>query len=633
MTVNGMDDLIRLNEKAKNVKFREDVNIVIVGHVDHGKSTITGRLLADNHMLPDGKIEQIKERCRRNSKPFEYAFLLDALKDEQSQGITIDTARAFFSTEKRNYIILDAPGHVEFLKNMVTGASRAEAALMVIDANEGIMENSKRHGYLLSMLGVRQIAVLVNKMDIVGYSEERFEEIKKCYSEFLREINVIPEAFIPVSGMCGDNIVLDGKANMPWYNGRTVIEQLESFRSSGQNEKLELRLPVQDVYKFTSNGDDRRIIAGTVETGKLSVGDSVVFYPSGKKSKVRTIEEFNAEPQESVSAGKATGFTMTDQIYARRGDVVTLENEKAPIVSNRIKANIFWLGRKPLDTVSSYKIKLGTAKVNAKIEKIESVLDASTLERTEKAEICRNEVGECIIRTERPVAFDTTADNPFLSRLVIIDNYEISGGGIVTGNGENGGGNITRDESLLRKEDRVLLQRQKGAILWFTGLSGAGKSTIANILELRLNSMGYVVSRLDGDNLRFGLNKDCDFTAEGRRENIRRAGEVAKLFAETGIITLCTFISPEKQMRDEIKSSCESFCEIYVKASVDECEKRDPKGLYRKARSGEIKNFTGITAPYEAPEDAWLTIDTEKIDAEEAAEKILNLLADEKMIY
>ncbi len=629
-----MKELIKLTEKAQNVKKREDMNIVIVGHVDHGKSTVMGRLLADNNMLPDGKIEQIRERCRRNSKPFEYAFLLDALKDEQSQGITIDAARVFFSTERRNYIVLDAPGHVEFLKNMVTGAARADAALMVIDANEGIMENSKRHGYLLSMLGVKQIAVLVNKMDLVGYSEERFNSIKNEYSVFLGEINVVPSAFIPVSGAMGDNIVSGGE-NMPWYIGATVMEQLEGFNSAGANDDMPLRMPVQDVYKFTANGDDRRIIAGSIETGVLKKGNEVVFYPSGKRSTVKTIEAFNAEPPETASAGYSTGFTMTEQIYAKRGDLVASADEKAPLVASKIIANVFWLGKTPFAKGTKYTVKLGTAKLSARLEGVNSVLDAVTLEKCLKNEIAKNEVGECVISFDKPAAFDTVENNPITSRFVIVDNYEICGGGIITAaENESGGGNLTADSSFVTKENRVVSHRQKGTVLWMTGLSGSGKSTIGRILENELNDSGYAVYRLDGDNLRYGLNRDCDFTESGRKENIRRAGEVAKLFADAGIIVICTFISPYESDRNAVRESVgDDFVEIYVKASVEECSKRDPKGLYKKALSGELDNFTGVTAPYEEPKTPELEVDTGKLDPQSAADVIMNYLDSRKIIF
>ena len=330
---------------------KEDMNIVIVGHVDHGKSTLMGRQLADTDSLPEGKLEQVKETCRRNSKPFEYAFLLDALKDEQAQGITIDTARCFFKTEKRDYIILDAPGHIEFLKNMITGASRAEAALLMIDAKEGVQENSRRHAYMLSMLGIRQIAVVINKMDLVDYDQKVYESVKKEYLEFLEKINITPKFVLPVSSFMGENIVKKSD-KMPWYDGMCVLEVLDEFECEQPHEDQPFRMPVQDVYKFTRNGDDRRIVAGTIETGVIRPGQEVVFYPSGKRSHVKNIEVFNADPIEEGKPGMAIGFTMVEQIYIKRGELMSIADEKAPQTASRIAANIFWLGSLPERPIS-----------------------------------------------------------------------------------------------------------------------------------------------------------------------------------------------------------------------------------------------------------------------------------------
>ncbi|CAH2214601.1 sulfate adenylyltransferase subunit 1 [Tepidibacter aestuarii] len=411
-------------------KQRERMNIVIVGHVDHGKSTIIGRLLADTGSLPEGKLEMVKERCKRNSKPFEYAFLLDALKDEQEQGITIDAARCFFKTDKRDYIIIDAPGHIEFLKNMITGASRAEVALLVIDANEGIKENSKRHGYLLSMLGIKKVAVLVNKMDLVDYKQDVFEGIVSNYRTFLKKIDVEPQCFVPVSGFFGDNIEVKSE-NTEWYKGDSVLELLDSFRTEDAEDDLPFRMPVQGVYKFTKDGDDRRIVAGSIDSGTLKVGDAVTFYPSGKKSRVKSIEGFNVEKKDSAKSGQATGFTLEEQIYIKRGEIVIRSVEVAPKYSERIKANIFWLGRHSLTTDKTYTFKIGTAKVQGQIEKIIKVMDASDLNIDEKAVVDRHDVAEVIIKTQKTVAFDLASELANTSRVVIVDEYEISGGGII----------------------------------------------------------------------------------------------------------------------------------------------------------------------------------------------------------
>ncbi|SJZ33972.1 adenylyl-sulfate kinase [Selenihalanaerobacter shriftii] len=612
---------------------KEDLSIVIAGHVDHGKSTIIGRLLADTDSLPEGKLQQVKETCRRNSKPFEYAFLLDALKDEQSQGITIDSARCFFETDKRRYIIIDAPGHIEFLKNMVTGAARAEASLLVIDADEGVRENSRRHGYMLSMLGIKQVAVLINKMDLVGYNQQIFQEIVEEYTEFLHQINIKPISFIPVSGMRGDNIANLSKRTK-WYQGETILEVLDSFNGEKLPGDKPFRMPIQDIYKFTKGGDDRRIIAGTIESGQIKIGDEIVFYPSGKRGKVKSIEAFNEDPKESVSVGYATGFTLEEQIYITRGEVATLAGQSRPQATSRIKVNLFWLGKNSMKKQKDYYLKLGTTKVKAKIEKVVRVIDASKLSQNEdKNEIERHDVAECILKLEKAIAFDLINEIAETSRFVIIDNYEIAGGGIIQNALEDeenwvSENNIIWHEGEVTYEDRCRNIGQQGLVVWFTGLSGSGKSTIAVEVEKELIKQGKVLYRLDGDNIRYGLNSDLGFIKEDRDENIRRITEVATLFKDAGLITLASFISPFKSMRDFAKKKIgeENFIEIYVKANIEVCVKRDPKGLYEKAKQGEIENFTGISSPYEEPEDPDVVIDTEELTVAESVEKVLKLV-------
>lgn len=409
----------------------EEMNIVIVGHVDHGKSTIVGRLLADTDSLPQGKLEQIQSLCRRQNRPFEYAYLVDALKDERAQGITIDAARVFFNSPKRRYIIIDAPGHIEFLKNMVTGAARAEAALLVIDATEGIAENSKRHGTMLAMLGIGQVSVAINKMDLVDYDPRLFHRVVEEYTAFLQSIDVKAAAFIPVSGRQGDNIARRSEAT-PWYDGPTLLEALDAFTNPPLLVDKPFRMPVQDVYRFTQGGDTRRIVAGTIDSGTLHVGDDVVFYPSQKRSRVKTIEAFNAPPQESVHAGVATGFTLEEQIYIRRGELVARADEAPPHVATRLRANLFWLGKRPMRPGKTYLLKLGTTKVEAHLESISQVLDAATLQRDEtKGHIDRHDVAECTLQLATPIACDTIDQIAPTARFVIVDDYEISGGGIV----------------------------------------------------------------------------------------------------------------------------------------------------------------------------------------------------------
>ncbi len=406
------------------------MNVVIVGHVDHGKSTLVGRLLADTGSLPDGKLEAVKAQCKRNAKPFEYAFLLDALKDEQAQGITIDTARSFFKSSKRDYIIIDAPGHIEFLKNMISGAARAEAALLVIDAHEGIKENSKRHGYMMRFLGIKNIAVCVNKMDLVNYDQKVFEQIQTDYTKFLKDIDLVPKSFIPIAAYHGDNLISPSK-NMPWFKGGSVLEVLDSFEKAAPLDKLPFRMPVQDIYKFTEEGDERRIVAGRVESGSIKTGDEVVFLPSGKRNRIKSIEYFNGPAKTQSSAGESTGFTYQTEIYIRPGEILCRAAEKLPHVSNKFRANIFWMGKQPLVKGRTYKLKIATQQVPVIVSDIIQVLNAAQLEESAKPHVDRHEVGEIIFEALKPVAFDIVSDIAQTGRFVLVDNYEISGGGIV----------------------------------------------------------------------------------------------------------------------------------------------------------------------------------------------------------
>ncbi len=411
---------------------KERMNIVIVGHVDHGKSTLVGRLLADTNSLPKGKLEQVKRICQLSSKPFEYAFLLDALIDEQAQGITIDTARVFFKTKKREYIIIDAPGHIEFLKNMISGAARAEAAILLIDANEGIAENTKRHAFMLSLLGIRQIVVAVNKMDLVGYNQSKYEKLTVEYSEFLESICISPLAFVPVSAKEGINLI-NRSPLMNWYTGPAMIDLIDSFAKEKEESENNFRMFVQGVYKFTANGDDRRIIAGTINSGSIKIGDEIIFLPSGKKTRVKSIEIFGKERVIEAKAGQAIGLTLTTQVYVKPGELIGKTEQQLPLITNRFKANIFWMGKKPLSVNSSYKLKIATNKTEMKIEKIESVLDASTLEIiNNKTEVQKHEVAQLIIETKNPVCFDLIEQIKNTSRFVIVDEYDIAGGGIIT---------------------------------------------------------------------------------------------------------------------------------------------------------------------------------------------------------
>lgn len=525
----------------------KNMNIVIVGHVDHGKSTIIGRLLADTNSLPEGKLEQVKETCRRNSKPFEYAFLLDALKEEQAQGITIDTARVFFKTSKRKYIIIDAPGHIEFLKNMVTGAARAEAALLVIDANEGVMENSKRHGYLLSMLGIKQVVVLVNKMDLIGYDQQRFEEIVEEYKSFLWEIGVEANSFIPISGFLGENVAVSS-GKIPWYKGMTVLEKLDVLDNKKQVENQIFRMPVQGVYKFTAGGDDRRIIAGTIDTGKIMVGNEIIFYPSGKKSKVKTIERFNALQTVEDTAGSATGLTLEEQIYITRGELACVLGETKPEISTRIKTKLFWLGREDLNSDRSYLLKIGTQKIKAELEMVVYVLDAVSLATSNRQYVKRYEVAEVILKLDKEIAFDKAENLIETSRFVLVDNYEISGGGIIVDSLEDK--NIIKEnisieslkwiESSISREERAIRSGQKPTIILIAGNKEINKKALAVYLEKKLFRYGRNVLNLNLEGILMNTQSDIEQAKAitERNEYISKFAEISSVLLYAGNIIL-----------------------------------------------------------------------------------------------
>ncbi|NTV01957.1 MAG: GTP-binding protein [Chlorobiaceae bacterium] len=524
---------------------RSQMNIVIVGHVDHGKSTVIGRLLADTGSLPEGKLDAVRESCRRNSKPFEYAFLLDALKDEQSQGITIDTARCFFKTAYRDYIIIDAPGHIEFLKNMITGASRAEAALLVIDAHEGIRENSKRHGHMVAMLGVRQVTVLVNKMDLADYRQADFEALKEEYTAYLRQIDVEPVSFIPVSAREGDNIASPSPA-MPWYEGPTVLGQLDRFRSGGELRDKPFRLPVQDIYKFTQSGDDRRIVAGTIEAGTVAAGEEVLFLPSGKRSSIASIESFNTPVKHSAEAGEASGFTLATQIYIRPGELMVRPSDPQPEVGTRFRANIFWVGRVPMSPEKEYKLKLGTARATVRLAGIVSTLDASDLRLSRtKQQLDNRDVGECILETTRPIAFDLASTSETTGRFVIVDNYEIAGGGIVLEN--LSGGETILERHIREREshwetgnvlaaDRERANRHRAKFIVITGPPHTGKRALARELESLLFRNACSTYYLGMAAIEHGLEADLRRHGDHAEERLRRIGELARIMTDAGQI-------------------------------------------------------------------------------------------------
>jgi len=527
-------------------KAGEHFNIVIVGHVDHGKSTLLGRLYADTGSLPEGKLDKVQAICRQQGKEFEYAFLFDAFLEEQEQGITIDTARTFFNWKDRQYIIIDAPGHKEFLKNMISGAARAEAALLVIDALEGVKEQSRKHGYLLSMLGVKQVAVVVNKMDLIDYRQDLFDAIEKEYRSFLGQLNVVPEQVIPVSAKLGENIATKSE-RIPWYKGPTVLDALGLFRKQTARADQALRFPVQDVYKF----DARRIVAGRVIAGGLRVGDRVVFSPSNKTANVKTIEAFNIEPPPSEGqAGRSVGFTLDEQIFVERGEIAS-RDDSVPLVSTSFRVNLFWLGRRPLERGRKYQLRLATREEDCEVATIHRIVDASDLNYSQGGQaVAKNQVAEVTLRTKSPVAFDLYSQFEGTGRFVLVDEYDIAGGGIVTELVRDDQ-EFLRDEARRRDfawvrgevgaEDRARHYGHRAAVVLFTGAPQTGKSFLARKLEALLVAEGRHAYLLEGENLRRGLDADLvESDHANATEMARRYGEVARLLIDTGLIVVST---------------------------------------------------------------------------------------------
>ena len=523
------------------------LRLAIVGHVDHGKSTLVGRLLSDTGTLPEGKLDFIRDICKQQGKDFEYAFLLDALEEEQEQGITIDTSQIFFSTAKRKYVIIDAPGHKEFLKNMVTGAADAEAALLLIDANEGVQEQSRRHGYILKLLGLTQVAVVINKMDLVGYDEKVYNNIKSEYTAFLNSLGVEAREFIPVSAKLGVNIAAS-KDEMSWYKGPTVLDMVDQFEKKPPPDHLPFRFPVQDVYKF----DERRIIAGRIESGKLKTGDRVIFSPSNKQAVVNSIEAWSVPEQpSSATSSESIGFTLDEQIFVERGDVCTLMDQ-LPIVSTTFDANVFWMGKRNLEKGRKFTLKLNTQEVECEVLEFKKAIDASTLETlTDQNYIAKNDVAELTLKTRNPVAFDLFGSVATTGRFVLVDGYDVCGGGIITTYTPTTKTDKLRDEvrtrdfnwvkSEIKPEERAYRNGHRAALLLITGDPGVGKGPLARTLEHSLFQNNFQSYLLDRRNVNLGVGADLDDPkSTGESESARRLGAVSKLFLDAGHVVIST---------------------------------------------------------------------------------------------
>jgi bifunctional enzyme CysN/CysC len=561
------------------------MKLVIVGHVDHGKSTLVGRLMSDTDSLPSGKLDFVKDICKRQGKEFEYAFLLDALEEEQEQGITIDTSQIFFNTKKRRYVIIDAPGHKEFLKNMVTGAANAESALLLIDAHEGIQEQSRRHGYILKLLGLTQVAVVINKMDLVNYDPNIYNKIKSEYTKFLGSMGIEAREFIPVSAKLGVNIAKTSD-KVPWYKGPSILQMLDQFTEKKIPTHLPFRFPVQDVYKF----DERRIISGRVESGKVNVGDQLVFSPSNKVGVIKSIEAWSVDKQpKKAEASESVGFTLGEQIFVERGDVASLKSE-LPIVSTTFDVNVFWMGQRNLEKGRIYTLKLTTQEVPCEVVEFKKVTDASTLETLKGQEyLAKNDVAEVTLRTSTPVVFDLFGSIPTTGRFVLVDEYDVCGGGIITTYTPNKTDRL-RDEvrhrdfhwlkSDIKLEERAYRNGHQSTLILIVGSSGVGKAKLAKYLEKKLFELNYQSYLLDGRNVALGVSADIGSQQKKQEgEVLRRFGEVAKLFLDAGHVVISTSNVFNQEDHSDLRLLVEpcQVVEIFVTDETKQSENCDIK--------------------------------------------------------
>ena len=603
------------------------LRFITCGSVDDGKSTLIGRLLYESKMLFEDQLAALEADSKKlgtQGGNLDFALLVDGLSAEREQGITIDVAYRAFTTSRRKFIVADTPGHEQYTRNMATGASTAELAIILIDARKGVLTQTRRHSFICKLLGIRHLVLCINKMDLVGFSREVFETIEADYRKFAAELGVTAEIrVIPVSALMGDNII-DRSAQMQWYQGPTLMGHLETVPVGDDAKDKPFRMPVQWVSRPDQNF---RGFAGTIAAGTIKPGDAVKVLPSGRQSTVTRIVTYDGDLPQAI-AEQAVTITLADEVDASRGDVITMA--QAPVeVSDQFEAQVLWMGDEPMLPGRAYLIKSAAKSLPGTLDKLKYKINVNTLEHQAAETLTLNEIGVCNLELNGPLAFEPYGTNKTLGSFIIIDRFSNNtvGFGLINF-ALRRAANIHWQATDVNKNARAVLLRQKPTVLWFTGLSGAGKSTIANLVEKKLHARGQLTYLLDGDNVRHGLNRDLGFTDQDRVENIRRVAEVAKLMTDLGAITLVSFISPfraERRMARELLGEGE-FMEIFVDTSLAEAEKRDVKGLYAKARRGELKNFTGISSPYEKPETPELRLDTGLTSPEDAAEEVVKLL-------
>ncbi|HZJ09970.1 MAG TPA: sulfate adenylyltransferase subunit CysN [Trueperaceae bacterium] len=608
---------------------RDLLRFITCGSVDDGKSTLMGRLLYDAELLNDDSIAAVvadSGRWGTTGEAPDLALLVDGLQSEREQGITIDVAYRYFATDKRKFIMADTPGHEQYTRNMATGASTAELAVILIDARKGVLVQTRRHTAIVSMLGIRQLLVAVNKMDLVDFDEQRFNTIREDFQAVLDKLgNGHQVEFVPISALAGDNVVTPSQRT-PWYTGPTLLSHLETVAVDKLAKGEDFRFPVQFVNRPSH---DFRGYAGTVTAGAVQVGDEVMVLPSRTRSRVKSIISLGENPQRA-EAPQAVTITLEDERDIARGDVLAHSNA-APTVTDTVDANVVWLHDRALEPGRLYDVKLATKSTQALVQRIDHRLDVNTFEKVPAEALALNEIGRCRLTFTSPVAVDLYQAFPVTGSFILIDRLTNAtvGAGMVTGTARKSDAakatNVVWQQTQVTRVERAAQKHQEPAVLWFTGLSGAGKSTIANALEQRLVGLGHHTYLLDGDNVRHGLNKDLTFSDDDRVENIRRIGEVAKLFVDAGLIVMTAFISPFRSDRQMVRElfGTDEFIEVFVDTSLEVAEQRDVKGLYAKARTGQITNFTGIDSPYERPERAEMHVDTLKVSVEEAVERLV----------
>lgn len=611
---------------------RSLLRFLTCGSVDDGKSTLIGRLLYDSQLVAEDQLASLQKDSKTHGTQageLDLALLVDGLQAEREQGITIDVAYRYFSTLKRKFIVADTPGHEQYTRNMATGASTCDMAVILVDARKGIITQTKRHSCIVSLLGLKSVVLAVNKMDLVEYSEDRFNEIVADYIEFAEKLDIEEVNAIPISALTGENVT-ESSDKMDWFEGSSLLSFLEEFDVPDNKSHAPMRYPVQWVNRPDLNF---RGFSGTLASGSLSVGDDIVVLPSGKESKIDRIVTYNGDIEKAVT-GQSVTLTLTDEIDISRGDVIAPKCDRAE-TAQQIESALIWMGEEPLQIGRAYQLKASHQTVIATVSRLDHKIDVNTLDQVDAKQLATNDVGVCELQLSRPIVFDPYAKNSEMGNFILIDRLSNTtvAAGLIKG-ADRRADNVHWQHTSVDKTARALAKAQKPCCLWFTGLSGSGKSTIANVLENKLHMAGQHTYLLDGDNVRHGLNRDLGFTDEDRTENIRRVAEAAKLMVDAGLIVMVSFISPFKADRRLARSlfNDDEFIEIYVDTPLEVCEERDVKGLYAKARRGEIKNFTGIDSAYEVPETAEIVLPGAEEPSEDLADEVVKILRREKII-